>query len=344
MESTIRNRLLAGLIAMLVVIVGGACGYWIIGDGRWSFGDCIYMTVITVTTVGYGETLVGMESVPYARAYTVVQLVFGTGVLVYFASTITAFIVEGDLSRVLASQRLRKRVRNMKDHMVVCGAGTTGRHIIEELLKIEASVVAIDQNEEELQAIRAKYPRADFAYLVGDATDDDVMANANLTSARGLVAALASDKDNLYLIVAARQSAPQVRVIARCTDVALIERLKRAGADGVVSPNFIGGMRMVSELVRPSVVRFLDDMMRDKRAAYRVEEVTVGTGSALCDQTLRDADIHARFGMQVIACRDKDADPWTYNPEPGQKLRSGTVLVVVGSADQVRELRAKAAG
>jgi voltage-gated potassium channel len=344
MESTIRNRLLAGLIAMLVVIVGGATGYWIIGDGRWSFGDCIYMTVITVTTVGYGETLAGMESVPYARPFTVVQLVFGTGVLVYFASTVTAFIVEGDLRRVLALQRLRKRVRNMKDHMVVCGAGTTGRHIIEELLKIEASVVAIDQNEAELQEIHAKYPRADFAYLVGDATDDDVLTSANLTTARGLVAALASDKDNLYLVVAARQTASQLRIIARCTEVSHIERLKRAGADSVVSPNFIGGMRMVSELVRPSVVRFLDDMMRDKRAAYRVEEVTVGTGSTLCEQTLRDADIHARFGMQVIACRDRDADPWTYNPEPGQKLRSGTVLVVVGSADQVRELREKAAG
>jgi voltage-gated potassium channel len=344
MESTIRNRLLAGFVAMLVVIVGGAVGYWLIGDGRWGFGDCVYMTVITVTTVGYGEVLDQMDKVPYARGFTIAQLVFGTGVLVYFASTITAFIVEGDLRRVLASNRLRKRVKKMKDHMVVCGAGTTGRHIIEELLKIEISVVAIDKNEQELQEIRAKFPRADYAYLVGDATDDDVLVNANLPSARGLVAALSSDKDNLYLTVAARQAGPQLRIIARCAEMTHVDKLKRAGADGVVSPNFIGGMRMVSELVRPSVVRFLDDMMRDKRAAYRVEEVTVGSGCALEDQTLREADIRGRFGMSVIACRDKDGDPWTYNPEPGHKLRSGTVLVVVGSADQVRELREKAAG
>src|SRR5690349_10367876 len=111
MESTIRNRLIAGFVAMLVVIVGGAVGYWLIGDGRWGFGDCVYMTVITVTTVGYGEVLDQMDKVPYARGFTIAQLVFGTGVLVYFASTITAFIVEGDLRRVLASNRLRKRVK-----------------------------------------------------------------------------------------------------------------------------------------------------------------------------------------------------------------------------------------
>ena len=342
MESSIRNRLLAGFVAMVVVIIGGSLGYWLIGDGRWNFGDCVYMTVITVTTVGYGEVLDQMDKVPYARGFTIAQLVFGTGVLVYFASTITAFVVEGELKNVLAAQRLRKRIKKMKDHFIVCGAGSTGRHIIEELLKIETSVVAIDKNEQELQEIRAKFPRADFAYLVGDATDDDVLLNANLPSARGLVAALSSDKDNLYLVVAARQAGPQLRIIARCAEISHVDKLKRAGADGVVSPNFIGGMRMVSELVRPSVVRFLDDMMRDKRAAYRVEEVTVGAGCSLEDQTLREADIRGRFGMSVIACRDKDADPWTYNPEPSHKLRSGTVLVVVGSADQVRELREKA--
>jgi len=340
MESSIRNRLLAGFVAMLIVVIGGSVGYWWIGDGRWSFQDCVYMTVITVTTVGYGEVLDGMDKVTYARSFTIALLVFGTGILVYFASTITAFVVEGDLRRVLAVQRLRKRAKKMKDHMVVCGAGSTGRHIIDELLQIESSVIAIDRNEEELREIATKNPKADFAYVVGDATDDDILLQAYLPAARGLVAALSQDKDNLYLVVAARQAGPQLRIIARCAEISHVEKLRRAGADGVVSPNFIGGIRMVSELVRPSVVRFLDDMMRDKRAAYRVEEITVGTGSILDGKTLRDADIRGRFGMTVIACRGKDAELWTYNPEPGQVLRSEMVLVVVGSTDQVRELRA----
>ncbi len=339
MESGFRNRLVGGFVALIVVVAGGTLGYWLIGDGKWPAGDCLYMTVITVTTVGYGEVLPGMDHTPYARSFTIGLLVFGTGVLVYFASTITGFIIEGGLKQVFVSQQLQRRIRKMKDHIVVCGAGSTGRHIIEELLKTQTPVVAIDKNEVELVEIADKFKGAEYTYLVGDATDDDVIANANLSTARGLVAALSQDKDNLYLVVAARQVGPHLRIIARCAELSHVDKLKRAGADGVVSPNYIGGIRMVSELMRPQVVRFLDDMMRDKRAAFRVEEVTVGKGSELEGKTLRDANVRGRFGMSVIAARAPEAEAWTYNPEPDEVLRPGMVLVVVGSAEQVRAMR-----
>ena len=341
MDSSFRKRLAAGFFLMMAVIAGGTAGYWVIGDGRWHWFDCLYMTIITVTTVGYGETLPGMQEAEGGREFTILLLVFGTGVLVYFASTITAFIVEGELKRVLAKNRLRKRIKRMKDHIVVCGAGSTGGHIIEELLKTGAAVVAIDRDEQELRELADKYPKANFTYLVGDATDDDVMVQANLPAARGLVAALSGDKDNLYLVVATRQAAPHVRIISRCTELGHVDKLKRAGADSVVSPNFIGGMRMVSEMVRPSVVRFMDDMLRDKRAAYRIEEVTVGAGSPLDGKSLAEADVRGRFGMGVIALKAGD-DPWTYNPEAATRMRTGMVLVVVGSAEQVKRLREEA--
>jgi voltage-gated potassium channel len=341
MDSSFRNRLAAGFLLLIAVIAGGTVGYWLIGDGRWELQDCLYMTVITVTTVGYGEVLTGMEEVAYARGFTMGLLVFGTGVLVYFASTITGFIVEGELKAVLAHNRLRKRIKRMKDHIVVCGAGSTGRHIIEELLKTDAAVVAIDKNELELKDIADHYPKAEYTYLVGDATDDDVIVNANLSTARGMVAALSQDKDNLYLVVAARQDNPHLRIIARCAELSHVEKLKRAGADSVVSPNFIGGMRMVSEMVRPSVVRFMDDMLRDKRAAYRIEEVSIGAGSPLDGKTIKEGDIRGRFGMGVIATKAGDA-PWTYNPEPDARLKAGMILVVVGSAEQVKKLRDEA--
>jgi voltage-gated potassium channel len=343
MDSSIRKRLVTGFLLLMAVIVGCTAGYWVIGEGRWSWFDCLYMTIITMTTVGYAEVLPGMEHVDGAREFTIVQLVFGTGVLVYFASTITAFVVEGELKRVLTDSRLRKRIKKMKDHIIVCGAGSTGGHIIEELLKTGASVIAIDQNEVELKYLAAKYPKGDYTYLVGDATDDDVMAQANLPTARGMVAALSSDKDNLYLVVAARQSNAHLRIISRCTELSHIEKLKRAGADSVVSPNFIGGMRMVSEMVRPSVVRFMDDMLRDKRAAFRIEEVTIGSGSPLAGKTIQAGDIHGRFGMGVIATKAGD-EPWTYNPAPDSKLAAGMILVVVGSAEQVKKLRDEARG
>jgi voltage-gated potassium channel len=335
------RRIFGGFIGMLIVVFGGAAGYWLIGDGKWGFGDCLYMTVITVTTVGYGEIFVDppMADVAYARGFTMILLVFGTGILVFFASTITAFIIEGDLKNVLFASRMKKRMKRMQDHIIVCGAGTTGRHVIEELLKSGVPVIAIDLHEDELREIAEKYPKAEFSYLVGDATDDDVMAPTNLATARGLIAALSSDKDNLYLTVSARQANSKARIVARCAEVSHVEKLKRSGADAVVSPNFIGGMRLVSEMVRPAVVRFLDDMLRDKRAPFRIEEIKLGAKLDALGATLREAKIPERYGMTVIAVRASDDQTWTYNPDADERLAAGMTLVVLGSAEQVAKLR-----
>lgn len=337
--SPLVKRLVLGFLALLIVVFGGAGMYWVIGEGRWTPWDCLYMTVITVTTVGYGETLEGMDKVPWAREFTVVLLLFGTGAIVYFASTITAFIVEGDLKNVLFASRLKKRMKRMKDHVVVCGAGTTGRNVIEEMLKTGVPVIAVDMNEFELKEIADKFPKAEFAYLVGDATDDDLMGGMNLGSARGVVAALSSDKDNLYLTVSARQANPTIRIVTRCAELSHVEKMKRAGADAVVSPNYIGGMRLVSEMVRPSVVKFLDEMLRDNRSAFRFEDVKVGASASKLGATLREARILDRFGMNVIALRAQDGGVWTYNPDGDQKILPGATLVVLGSPDQVAQLR-----
>jgi voltage-gated potassium channel len=339
MLSPMFKRLLYGLLAILVVIIGGGIGYWLIGDGRWSLSDCLYMTVITITTVGYDEVLHGMNTVHYARMFTVILLVFGTGTIVFFASTITAFIIEGDLKNILFASKLKKRIKRMKDHVVVCGAGSTGRNVIEELIKTGVPVIAIDTREDELKAIADAHPDASYSYIVGDATDDDVIAQVNVNGARGVVAALSSDKDNLYLTVSARQTNPNARIIARCAELSHVEKIRRSGADAVVSPNYIGGLRMVSEMLRPSVVRFLDDMMRDARAAYRIEEVTLGDAVRALGETLRDARVRERFGMTVLAMRDKDASVWTYNPDASERLAPGMTLVVLGSPEQVSQLR-----
>jgi len=343
MVSSLTRRLVMGLALLVIVVIGGGVGYYVIGRGAWAFADCIYMTVITVTTVGYGEVLRDMDHAAYARGFTMVLLVFGTGSIVYFASTVTAFIIEGDLRNVLFASRLKKRMKRMKDHVVVCGAGSTGRHVIEELLATAVPVVAIDMREGELREIAAKFPGAEFSYIVGDATDDDVMAQTGLERARGLVAALSSDKDNLYLTVSARQTNPGARIVARCAELSHVEKIRRSGADAVVSPNFIGGMRLVSELLRPAVVRFLDDMLRDRRATFRIEEVRLGDGAAGLGATLRDARVRERFGMTVLAVRASDNQSWIYNPDADEKLGPGMTLVVLGSAEQLAELRRVAA-
>jgi voltage-gated potassium channel len=296
------------------------------------------MTVITVTIVGYGEVLTGMDTVEYARGFTIVLLLFGTGTIVFFASTITAFIIEGDLKNALFANKLKKRIKKMKDHVIVCGAGSTGRNVIEELIATGVPVIAIDTRESELREIADRHPKANFTYIAGDATDDDIIVQTNLPEARGLVAALSSDKDNLYLTVSARQTNPGARIIARCAELSHVEKIKRAGADAVVSPNFIGGMRMVSELLRPAVVAFLDDMLRDRRV-FRIAEVRLGTRTSELGSTLRDARVRERFGMTVLAMRAGDKAEWTYNPDAAEKLSAGMTLVVLGSAEQVAALQ-----
>ncbi len=337
MSSPVFRRLFYGLLAIAFIVFGGGVGYYLIGDGKWSFGDCLYMTVITITTVGYDEVLHGMDKTEGARAFTVALLVFGTGTIVFFASNITAFIIEGDLRNVLFASKLKKRMKRMKDHVIVCGAGSTGRNVIEELLTTGVPVIAIDTRESELRDIADRHPKAPFAFIVGDATNDDIMDQAHLGAARGLVAALSSDKDNLYLTVSGRQSNPNARIVARCAELSHVDKIKRSGADAVVSPNFIGGMRMVSELLRPAVVRFLDDMLRDRGAVFRIEEITLGE-KGLGD-TLRDAKIRERFGMTVLALRGRDAATWIYNPDADERLEPGMTLVVLGSPDQVASLR-----
>lgn len=341
--SPLVKRLLLGFAALVAVVVGGATGFWVLGEGDWSSYDCLYMTVITVTTVGYSETLVHMETVHFARTWAMLLLLFGTGAIVYFASMVTALIVEGELKDVLFSSKLKKRIKRMQDHVVVCGVGPTGRNVVEELLKTGVPVIAIDLVERELKEIAAKYPKATFSYLVGDATDDDVLAQANLPAARGLVAAMSSDKDNLYITVSARQAYAHLRIVARAAELTHVDKLKKSGADAVVSPEFIGGMRLVSEMMRPAVVKFLDDMLRDKRAAYRIEDVKIGASLESLGTTLGDARIRDRFGMSVLALRPSDADAWTYNPEPDSKLVPGMTLVVLGDPQQVSLLR-QAAG
>lgn len=340
--SPLVKRLVLGFVGLVIVVFGGAASYYVLGEGRWTFFDCVYMTVITVTTVGYGETLEGMDKVEWVRMFTVILLLFGTGSIVYFASTVTAFIVEGDLKNVLFASKMKKRMKRMKDHVVVCGAGSTGRNVIEELLKTGVPTIAVDVDEHALKELADDYPKAEFSYLVGDATDDEILEGVNLPAARGLVAALSSDKDNLYLTVSARQVNPTIRIVARCSEMSHVEKIRRSGADAVVSPNYIGGMRLVSEMMRPAVVKFLDDMLRDKRAPYRIEDVKLGDASVAFGRTLREARVRERFGMTVLALRPANEESWTYNPEPDARIGPGTTLVVLGSAVQVAELRKEA--
>lgn len=340
----LRARLAAGFAVLALTLAAGTVGYYLLGDGMWRPFDCFYMTIITITTVGYGETLPGMDTVEHARALTVVLLVFGTGTVVYFASTLTAMIIEGDLRRALRETRMRKQILKLKDHVIVCGAGSTGSHSIQELIEYQIPTVAIDTDPVRLEHLADLYPHELFKFIVGDATDDEVLAEANLPEARGVVAALASDKDNLFVVVSARQENQRARIVARGSELQILEKLKKAGADTVVSPNYIGGLRMVSELLRPQVVKFLDEMRRDK-AKVRIEEVDIPERSPLGGKTLGQSGIRSQVAdVLVLAVQVRGKDGYRYNPGADFVLDGGMTLVVLGPLSQVEQLRQLARG
>ena len=226
----------------------------------------------------------------------------------------------------------------MKNHMIVCGAGATGRHIITELFKARTPVVAIDTDEEVLVELREDYPDAAFEYVVGDATDDDVLADAGLTEAAGLAAVLPSDKDNLYIVVSTRQSNPSSRIVARVSEASHAQKITRAGADSVVAMNYIGGRRMATEMLRPVLVRFLDDMLKDERA-NRLCEVRIEQDSTIAGKTLAEAAIREKFGISVLAIGD-GVERWRLNPDDNERLTPGTVIIVLGSSEQVEPVQA----
>jgi voltage-gated potassium channel len=222
--------------------------------------------------------------------------------------------------------------------MIVCGAGTTGRNIITELFHARAPVVAIDTDEHALQSLQDYHRPVRFSFIVGDATDDEVLGRAGIQDARGIAATLPSDKDNLYIVVAARQTNPHARIIARVAQLSHVDKLKRVGADSVVAMNYIGGQRIASEMLRPAFVRFLDAMLRDPRATYRLWEVTIGAHSMIANLTVREAAIRETFGVSVLAVGD-GAESWHVNPGDTVRLAPGTIMIVLASTEQVDTLQ-----
>ncbi|MBN1655028.1 MAG: potassium channel protein [Deltaproteobacteria bacterium] len=341
MQSDLRRELLKRLYTAAAVLGGviiiGATGYHVIGDGRWSWFDCVYMTVITLSTVGYGEVLGDMNHDPFARMWTISQIVLGSGTLLYFISTFTAFLIESDLQGVIRRNRMKNRIDKLTDHIIVVGVGSTGIHLVRELASTKTAFVAVDNDAQRMErAIEEFGP--DILFVVGDATDDHVLESAGIKRAKSLAANLSDDKDNVFVCITARALNPRLRIVARATEPNAEAKLKRAGADTAVSPSAIGGMRIASELIRPNVVVFLDQMLRGRDPTLRIEEVRIPEKSSLVNAALQNTNIRKHTDVLVLAVRNPDGT-FEYNPGPDFVLRPDVTLVVLAKTDDLIRLR-----
>ena len=338
MEQGLANRLSKALGAVVIAVTIGTLGFWLVSEGKASIGDCLYMTIITLSTVGYGEVIPMTSG---ARIFASFLIIFGMGSLIYFGSTVVAFWIELDMKHARRRKKMDKAIHHLRKHVIICGCGTTGSHVLRELIASRTPFVMIDNDEHRIQELEASLDMGhhEFLHIIGDATEDRTLEQAGLANAGGLVASLPSDKDNLYIILSARQSNPSLRIVARATEKDAPQKMKRAGADSVVSPNFIGGLRIASEMVRPQVVEFLDMMLRDQSQATRIEQITLPDDSPLIGHRLRDTNIRKGADVLVIAIRS-NTGKYIYNPGPDTILTERAILVVLGSMDSIMKLRA----
>ncbi|MBI3547635.1 MAG: NAD-binding protein [Elusimicrobia bacterium] len=330
MRSDITYRLMAIAIGLVTVMAIGICGYHFL-EG-WSWFDSLYMTTISILTVGYGET---HPLTAQGKAFTIFFLFIGIGMLTYALSTLTAFIVEGDLRDVLRRRRMEAKIAKLTGHYILCGAGRTGRTIIEELQKTKRHFVVIDRDA---AAVAALVEQGVLA-LQGDATTDDaVLVQAGIDKAKGLFGALPDDPDNAFVALSAKGLNPKIRIIAKAQHGASAEKLRRSGADAVVSPEFIGGLRMASEMVRPAVVGFLDSMIRAGGQSFRIEEVAVPEDSPVKGIALGEIKGGQGECALILAVKHPQEKTYELNPPPTRTLSSGEILVAMGSVEHLQAL------
>ena len=307
-------------LAMALIMVIGTVGYHLIGGPGHSWLDCLFMTFITVSTIGYDE-VIDLSHNPAGKLFTMFIAVAGIGTMTYMLSTLTAFILEGDINQVWRRNKMQSKIDKLKDHYIVCGVGRVGSNVAHELAMTERHCVVVDTDLPHIESYLLRHPEQ--LYLHGDGTDNDILLAAGVKQARGVFAVASDDGQNLVISLSAKQLNSKLRVVARCHDVKNVEKTRRAGADEIVSPDFTGGLRIVSAMVRPNVVSFLDEMLKSDDN-LRMEEIIVPPGFS--GKTLAMLNSNSR---EYVVLAIRQGGQWVFNPHTQHAVHDGDVLMVM---------------
>ncbi len=315
-------------IAGIAILTGlGTLGYILVD--HMSLLDALYMTVITISTVGYGEVKRLDEA---GRVFTMLLIVLGVGTAFYLFATMTEIIIEGQLRDYLGARGMLRRIHNLKDHVIICGFGRFGRAVAEELARHRVPTVIIDTDPQAAEELA----RLDTPYLIGDAMHDDVLEDAGIRSARALVAATASDADNVYITLAAREKNRNISIHARGEGEVGLRRLKLAGADQVISAYQYGGYRVASTIVRPSVVDFIELFTSGRGEEVDLEEIRIPENSKMIGKSV--VEIEAAIGKLRIVALKRNDDPIRIIPRPSIPVQAGDLLVAIGERSGLEAL------
>lgn len=319
------RKLGVALLVLFLIIITGTIGYHFI-EG-WGLIESFYTTFITLSTVGYGDFF------PHTwegRLFTIILIIFGVGTMLYTVGLVGETLFEGRLKIIMGRGKLEKAIEKMNNHYIVCGCGRIGYHICRELAESKVDFVVIDNNPEIIQKIEED----GFVYYNGNATHDKTLLGAGIKRAKGIVAVLPTDAENLYLILTAKELNPDIYILSRSEEEESVHRLVRAGADKVVSPYILGGTRMAMAILRPAMLDFIEITTMKQSLELRMEELAVCENSSLIGKSVEEAMIRRDYGLIIVAIK-KDTGKMIFNPLATYSIEKGDRLIALGEDENV---------
>lgn len=321
------------IIALAAAIVFGTVGFHLIE--RWTLADSLYVTVQTLTTVGYGDI---PPHTATGRAFAVVVMLIGVAGVALFVSTIVQSVVQSELISTFGQRRLSKKMSKLRDHYIICGSGRVGSHLVRDLQSANESFVVIENDQQRA----AEFSQRGVNVIVGDATLEESLRDVGVEHARGLAACLPNDADNVYVVLTARDLNPNLRIVARAAEEQAEAKLLRAGANHVVAPTIIGGHRMAVALTKPAVSEFMDSITASE-LGLGFEQVEVDAASSLVGQALRSTPIRSELDVVIVSIRRQSGEIF-FNPAGDATIESGDILIAIGRADSLSGLNQLARG
>ncbi len=328
------GNIIRALIMLGLVLLIGTAGYVVI-EG-WQILDAIYMTVITITTVGYGEV---RTVSPTGRVFTLALICMGMGIIAYTLGMVAQVMVELQVRSILGRKRLGLKIKSIKNHYILCGYGRIGRIISQELKASQIPLLVIDSNPDSKQGLEQQ----NIPYIIDDATSEDVLIEAGIERAKGLISVVLSDADNLFITMTARGLNPGLFILARAEEEQSHKKLLRAGANRVVLPYLIGGQKMAHTITKPAVTDFLELTVHDKNIELEMGELLVKDRSRLKGVTLADSGIRQEMNVIILAIRKEDGE-MAFNPSSETRIETGDTLIALGPDNDLKKLSAILSG
>jgi voltage-gated potassium channel len=318
------------LLLILLVILIGVIGFRII-EGL-NFLDSLYMTIITIFTVGFREV---KELSPGGQVFTIFIILGGVGTAIFAFTRIAEIVFEGTIHQLWRRRRMEKKIKNLKDHYIICGYGRMGKTVRERLVEEKLPFVVIDNNEEKLEELKIN---DGCLFIEGDATHEEVLIEAGIKKAKGLAALLPTDADNLYLVLTVRLINPSIFVLSKALDEEGERKILQIGANKVVSPYKLGGLKIAQGLIRPTLVDFMDLIIRRKELSLHIEEFIVKKESQMINRSLYECDLRRRANIIVVAMK-KPGEDIVFNPSADARIETGDTLLVLGDEEAVNKFQ-----